>query len=262
MPWLPAEQGFLAVALGGKEVGGEQQQGRGWCCPWLGELARTALMPVWNREEKRRAPLGRGGRQLGEDCRARLVERERSRDELKAHPAWAFPGRAGKSRGRHEWGGAELAGRVGGHGSHRGAMGGGAQNCSWSCLKGGEPEEGCARPGEKGGDHRAPGNREPSAMGEARLGACHGGASARRTKQGRWSSRPWEKKGRGGSMLGRRLEEEGLGRHGEEGSRAPCALGRRCCCAWGKKTGRLWQLEIVEGWECKITKCKERGCYL
>jgi hypothetical protein len=41
-------------------------------------------------------------------------------------------------------------------------MGGGAQNCSWSCLKGGEPEEGCVRPGEKGGDHRAPGNREPS----------------------------------------------------------------------------------------------------
>jgi hypothetical protein len=72
MPWLPAEQGFLAVALGEKEVGGEQQQWRGWCCPWLGELARTALMPVWNREEKRRASLGRGGRQLGEDCRGAL----------------------------------------------------------------------------------------------------------------------------------------------------------------------------------------------
>lgn len=58
MPWLPAEQGFLAVALGEKEVGGEQQQGRGWCCPWLGELARTALMPVWNREEKKEGAVG------------------------------------------------------------------------------------------------------------------------------------------------------------------------------------------------------------
>jgi hypothetical protein len=109
------------------------------------------------------------------------------------------------------------------------------QCCSWPCLKGGEPEEGCARPGEEGGDHRAPGNREPSAMGEARLGACHGGASARRPKQGRWSSRPWEKKGRGGSMLGRRLEEEGLGRHGEEGSRAPCALGKKVLLRVGEE---------------------------
>jgi hypothetical protein len=62
------------------------------------------------------------------------------------------------------------------------------------------------------------------AIGEACLGACHGGASARRPNQGRWSSLPWAKKGRGGSRLGRRIEEEGLGRHGEEGSRAPCAL--------------------------------------
>jgi hypothetical protein len=37
-------------------------------------------------------------------------------------------------------------------------------------------------------------------------------------------------------------------------SRAPC-----CCCRGRKKTGRLWRLEIFEGWECKITKCKERG---
>jgi hypothetical protein len=57
----------------------------------------------------------------------------------------------------------------------------------------------------------------------SRRGAM-GGASARRPNQGRWSSLPWAKKGRGGSRLGRRIEEEGLGRHGEEGSRAPCAL--------------------------------------
>jgi hypothetical protein len=114
-------------------------------------------------------------------------------------------------------------------------MGSGMQSCSWSCLKGGEPEEGCARPGDEGGDHRAPGNREPSAMGEARLGACHGGVSALRPKQGRWSSRPWEKKGRGGSMLGHRLEEERLGRHGEEGSRAPCALGKKVLLRVGEE---------------------------
>jgi hypothetical protein len=55
------------------------------------------------------------------------------------------------------------------------------------------------------------------------------------------NSRPWS---RGGSRPGRRLEEEGLGRHGEKhGCRGLLAMerGRRgrwsCCCA-RKKTGR------------------------
>jgi hypothetical protein len=51
---------------------------------------------------------------------------------------------------------------------------------------------------------------------ELLLGAGHGEASALRPNQGRWS-RP-----------GRRIEEEGLGRHGEEGSRAPCAMEAGC----------------------------------
>jgi hypothetical protein len=111
MPWLPAEQGFLAVALGEKEVGGEQQQGRGWCCPWLGEFARTALMPVWNREEKRRAPLGRGGRQLGEDCRGALG-RERGAGASSRH---SWPGRflAGQGRAGGAMNGEELSSQGG-----------------------------------------------------------------------------------------------------------------------------------------------------
>jgi hypothetical protein len=62
-----------------------------------------------------------------------------------------------------------------------------------------------------------------------------------------------------GACLGADLRKKGLGAMERKGAELPARWGRRCCCAWGKKTGRLWRLEIVEGWECKITKCKERG---
>jgi hypothetical protein len=48
----------------------------------------------------------------------------------------------------------------------------------------------------------------------------------------------------------------------EEGSRAPCVLGKKApCCAWGKKPGRkmLWRLKEMEGWECKTAKDKGEG---
>jgi hypothetical protein len=87
---------------------------------------------------------------------------------------------------------------------------------------------------------------------ELLLGAGHGEASAWRPNQGRWSSLPWAKKGRGGSRLGRRIEEEGLGRHGEEGSRAPCALP---AARGGRSQGeKKWRLGKIEGWEWKISK--------
>jgi hypothetical protein len=85
----------------------------------------------------------------------------------------------------------------------------------------------------------APCCRAPGIHGEKR-GCCpaRGRWSSGRRAAGGESSRPW----------GRR-------------ARAPCLLpwgeqrgGRR-----GGEEGCWWRLEICEGWECKITKCKERG---
>ena len=55
------------------------------------------------------------------------------------------------------------------------------------------------------------------------------------------SSRPW---GRGGSRPGR---------HGEEHD-SLLLLPWEDCCVMEKKTGRLWRLEKMEGWECKIAQ--------
>jgi hypothetical protein len=86
---------------------------------------------------------------------------------------------------------------------------------------------------------------------ELLLGAGHGEASARRPRQGKWSSRPREEKGRGHHGWPR----GGAGLGAMERSTAPC-----CCCRGRKKTGRLWRLEIFEGWECKnASTCKERA---
>lgn len=35
--------------------------------------------------------------------------------------------------------------------------------------------------------------------------------------------------------------------------------GKRRKETWGGREGCWWRLKIFEGWECKITKCKERG---
>jgi hypothetical protein len=75
--------------------------------------------------------------------------------------------------------------------------------------------------GEEGGQGAGKGLQQGSAMGGSRLGVCHGGVSARRPNQGRWSSLPWAKKGRGGSRLGRRIEEEGLGAMERKGVELP-----------------------------------------
>ena len=76
-------------------------------------------------------------------------------------------------------------------------MGGGAQSCSWSCLKGGEPEEGCARPGEEGGNHRAPGNREPSAMGGSSPGRLPWRSFCAASKTGKVELAPMGEEGQG-----------------------------------------------------------------
>jgi hypothetical protein len=64
-------------------------------------------------------------------------------------------------------------------------------------------------------------------------------------------------------------EEEGRGRHGrsfgghgEEGSRAPCALGKKVLLRVGEEARerRKWWLGKIEGWECKnASTCKERA---
>jgi hypothetical protein len=55
---------------------------------------------------------------------------------------------------------------------------------------------------------------------------------------------------------------------GKRRGRRPCGGRRRhwsrelaggCCCREEEEAGKLWRLGIFEGWECKITKCKERG---
>jgi hypothetical protein len=123
------------------------------------------------------------------------------------------------------------------------------------------------------------------------LGAGHGEKNSRGVKKGRGHAGRWRRHGRGasrgaarpwergelagGSLAGRcgvREEMPSAGSRGpamgerpapwEEGSRAPCALGKKApCYAWGKKPGRkmLWRLKEMEGWECKTAKDKGEG---
>jgi hypothetical protein len=107
----------------------------------------------------------------------------------------------------------------------------------------------------------APAFREEGAGSlELVLGAGHGEASARRPRQGKWSSRPWEEKGRG--RHGWPRGEAGLG--AMERSMAPC------CCVRNREGRRLCVREKERGEERVAARgvdaifpiCKGRHFYL
>jgi hypothetical protein len=99
-------------------------------------------------------------------------------------------------------------------------------------FKGVEVSHGCWRPSEQSEKEKKEQRRR--AMGGSCCSPCCKGTELGRLSAGRPGRRaPWE--------LGARLPARWLLRREEEEAK------------------KLWRLEIFEGWECKITKCKERG---